>query len=784
MAVLDRKLVRDLRRMWIQVLAVALVMACGVATIVLSIGAYRSLEETRSAFYDRYRFATVFAHATRAPLSLKADFAGLDGVAALDLRISRTAILDMEGMREPASATVLSLPASVEGPVNRLYLRAGRWPEAESDEAAVLASFAEAHALVPGSHFAAILNGRKRRLTVTAIVLSPEFVYALGPGDMVPEARRFGVIYLPRDDLEGLFGMQGAFNDLVLRTQRNAQLPEIIDRIDDLLAPYGGTGGIERKDQTSHAFLDNELVQLRAMATVIPPVFLFVSAFLVNMILARLIALEREQIGLMKAVGYGAPAVAWHYAKMTLAIGIAGIVIGGVAGTLMGRGLTGLYGEFFSFPFLVFRQSADLYVVSAAVSGVAALGGGAQAIWSVLRLPPAVAMQPPAPTVYRRVIGGRLSRMMSQLALMALRHLLRWPLRSGLTTLGTSFATALLVTALFSFDSVANMVDNVFFRTERQDATLIFSGERSGATAGEVARLPGVLRVESFRAAPVTLTHGHRQRRLVIATVAPDADLVRVLDRDLNPVVPPPTGLTLSERVASILHLSVGDLVQADFLEYPGRTVALPVVSVVQSYVGLAVFMAPDALDHAIGMGPRRTGARVALDHTRLGDFYAAVKSTPAIGSVALQIEARRKFKETIERNIAIMTSVYVSLAVIITFGVVYNSARIHLSERARDLASLKVLGFTNGEVSTVLLLELAIIVLLAQPLGWALGSGFAWSVVRGFESDLFRIPFVIDRSTFAIASLVVLLIAALSALVVRLRIDRLDLVRVLKTRD
>jgi putative ABC transport system permease protein len=440
MAMLDRKLLRDLARLWAQVLAVALVMACGVATIVIAIGAYRSLEATRSVFYDRYRFANVFASATRAPLHLRERLTGIDGVSGVELRVVRPVLLDITGMIEPATGVAVSIPDRGEPTVNRLYLRMGRLPEpGRAGEVAVTEPFATAHGMRPGSRFDAILNGRKITLTVTAIVLSPEYIYAMGPGDMVPDQRRFSVFFMPRSAMEGLFDMRGAFNDVAIRTQRGADMATVADAVDAILKPYGGTGAHDRADQMSHAFLDNELTQLRGMAMVIPPVFLFVSAFLVNMILSRLIALEREQIGLLKAIGYGQLAIAWHYAKLTLVIGAIGVIIGAAAGNWTGRGLTRLYGDFFSFPFLIFRQSLDLYAIAAGATALAALAGAARAILAVVALPAAVAMQPPAPTRYRSLLAGRGGRfkMFSQLTIMALRHLVRWPVRKLLTAVGT-----------------------------------------------------------------------------------------------------------------------------------------------------------------------------------------------------------------------------------------------------------------------------------------------------------------------------------------------------------
>jgi putative ABC transport system permease protein len=787
MTVLDRKLYRDLARMWAQVLAVALVMACGVATIIIAIGASRSLEETRSAFYDRYRFGSIFAGAVRAPLSLREAIASIPGVNGVELRIVSAVVLDIDGMREPATAMAVSIPESGEPAVNRLYLRSGRMPASgRGDEIAVTESFADAHRMAAGTRIRAVMNGKRIMLTVTGIILTPEYIYALGPGDMVPDQRRFGVFFMARPAMAGLFDMDGAFNDVSLRIVRGADTEAVLDVLDDILKPYGGTGAHDRDGQISHQFLDSELQQLRAMSAVIPPIFLFVSAFLVNMILTRLITLEREQIGLMKAVGYTNAAVGWHYTKFSLAIAIIGIALGAAAGTWLGREMAVLYGRFFSFPFLVFRHDIDLYLIAAAVTAAAGLLGAARAISTIVALPPAVAMQPPAPPRYRALLGRgfHVSGFISQLTIIAFRHLVRWPVRSALAVLGTSMSVAILVTAMFSFDSIDYMIDTVFFRAERQDATLIFDHDRAPAAALAASRLPGILRAEPFRSLPVILRNGHRERLLAIASTGAGADLTTLLDTGNNAVLAPDEGLLISSRVAELLQLRIGDHADVELLSQNHRTVQATVTGIVESFVGLSVFMNREALDRLAGEGPRVSGVRVALDGARQDALYAAVKNTPAIASVALQSVSRKKFRETIGENIGMMMTVYVGLAVIITFGVIYNSARIQLSEHARELASLRVLGFTKTEVSSVLLFELAVIVALAQPLGWLLGFLFSWSVVTGFESDLFRIPFIINTSTFAVSSLVVIAVAALSALIVRRRINRLDLVSVLKTRE
>lgn len=811
MPVLDRKVLRDLGRLWAQALAIALVMACGVATIILSVGSYRSLEETRAAFYDRYRFGTVFATATRAPRHLKSRIEAISDVISAELRIVKPVLIDVTGMAEPASGVAVSIPDYRAPTVNRLYLRSGRLPEpGRETEVAVVETFADAHQFRPGDSFEAILNGRKRDFRIVGIVLSPEFIYALGPGDMVPDPRRFGVFFLSQKTLEGLYDLEGAFNDVSVTALRNGEPQEIIDALDRILQPYGGTGAYDREDQISNAFLDSELDQLQAMSSVIPPIFLGVAAFLVNMILSRLIALEREQIGLLKALGYSNGAVGGHYAKLVVVIAAVGLLVGAAAGLWLGRGLTRLYADFFSFPFLIFRQSVDLYLLAGGITLAAALLGAVRAIWTVVVLPPAVAMRPPAPTSYRSVMVGWLQRLglFSQLTIMALRHLIRWPVRSLLTALGTSMSVALLITSLFAYDSIDFMIDAIFFRADRQNATVSFAEDLGPDAMYAVLDLPGVVRAEPFRQTAVKLRNGHRELRMAILGLPKDADLSRILDLDLNPMSPPDSGLVLSERVAEKLDLQPGQAVEVELLEFGNRVVevvvgesiatggqdpsaagffnpgAVLVSGLAQSYVGMTAYMRDTALNRLLREGPRISGARVLVDSADLPMLYREIKETPAIASIALQSVSQKRFRDTVERNITTSTAVYVTLAVIITFGVVYNSARIQLSERARELASLRVFGFTRGEVSSVLMIELGVIVAVAQPLGWLFGYLLAFAVVEGLANDMFRVPLIVDPSTVAMSSLVVIGAAVVSALIVRRRVDRLDLISVLKTRE
>lgn len=787
MRTLDIKLLRDLVRLWAQALAIALVIAGGVATLVLAVGSHRSLDETRAAYYERHRFGDVFAVARRVPKGVADQIAEIPGVAAVDARVSRPAVLDIPDYSEPISAQLVSLPDLGEPSLNLLYLRTGRAPAAgQAEEVVVNESFANAHGFTPGSRFSAILNGRRRELTIVGVGLSPEFIYAVGPGDIMPDDRRFGIIWMSEKALATAYDLEGAFTSVTLKLMPGASEREVIVRLDAMLDRYGGQAAYGRKDQTSHAWLNHELDMLKNMSRTLPPIFLLVSAFLVNLTLSRLVGLEREQIGLMKALGYRDAALVLHYLKLVAVIVTVGVVIGGVVGTWLGMRVTGLFGEFFRFPFLVFARSPDLYAIAATLSLAASAVGAIRALRDVVRLPPAVAMQPAAPPHFRRVlpVGWAAGRFVSQPAMMMLRNIVGHPIRAAFTTLGMALATAILIVSLFTRDTMERLVDVTYFLADRQDATVNFVEKRPRDVAMQVARLPGVVAAEPYRQIPARVRHGSIERRVMISGRPRNADLNRIIDVDLRPVVLPEGGLAISSMLARILGVSVGDSVEVDLLEGRRRTVSLPLTALVEDYFGIRGMMDAEALARLLQEAPTANGVNVRLDVNQRDEFFAAVKEMPVISGLALQRASLVNFRELAAVFVTTMATIYTGLAAIIAFGVVYNGARISLSERARELASLRVLGFTRGEVLRILLLELAFLTLVAQPPGWMIGYGLAWVMQTNLAGELMRVRLVVEPPTYVFASAIVVSAAMLSALVVRRRVNQLDLVAVLKTRD
>lgn len=787
MKALDRKLWRDLGQMKSQALAIALVVMCGVGTYIMFLTTLDALRATQDSYYRDYRFAEVFATLKRAPEPLRQRIQAIPGVDQAETRVMAQVRLDMPAFAEPVSALMVSVSDSGPHGLNVLHLREGRLPGPERpDEVVVSVQFAQAHALQLGDRFYAILNGRRQALAVVGTALSPEFIQQLRPGSVFPDYKRYGVMWMGRRALGQAYDMEGAFNDLALSLRPGADSQFVIDRVDELLMPYGGLGAYTRKDQRSHRFLSQELEQLGVLASLFPGMFMGIAAFLLNVVIGRVVAMQREQVATLKAFGYSNLAVLWHFLKMVLVIAAIGVVSGTALGVWLGKLLSGIYMEFYRFPYLKFSLQPGIVAVAALVSVLAAGAGAVFAVWRAANLRPAQAMRPEPPASYREAWVEKLGlkRWLSQPTRMIIRHLQRRALKSMLTLLGIAMAGGIILTGLFQRDTVGYMVNVQFGMAQREDVSVTFTDPTAYRARFDLQSLPGVQHVEVFRAVPVRLRHGHLSYRTGIHGVEPGGDIQRLLDADLRQVALPADGILLTDFLAKLLDVRVGDRVVVEVLEGNRPVREATVAGLVREYLGVSGYMDLAALNRFMQEGPTLSGAYLSIDSAQLQPLYAQLKGMPRIAGVAERLQEIRNFNRVMHETMLFFTYVATVFAVIIAFGVIYNSARIALAESGRELASLRVLGFTRAEIAYILLGELGILTLFAIPLGLLLGEWMCYYIAHKMQNDLFRVPVVLTPQTYAFAAAVVLVSAALSGLAVRRRLDRLDLIAVLKTAE
>lgn len=787
MSTLGRKLITDLRSILGQVIAITAVLGCGIATFVMSSSMIDSLESTRDNYYSAHRFADVFVSLTRAPKTLARRLEAIPGVAAVQTRIVRVGQVSMPKLVEPANLKILSIPERDSADVNRLYLRQGRFPEPTREREVVVAeNFAVAHELRPGDKLDTLLDGRKLELTVVGIALSPEYVFAIEPGKFLPDDLRFGVVWMSERPLAAAFEMEGAFDDASLVLQPNASIPEVIYAVDRLTEPYGGTGAYGREDQESHRRLADEMLQLRSMASVSPFIFLIVAAFLFNIAVSRLIGSQRDEIATLRAFGYTRGEIGWHYLRFMLVLVLPGLCCGIAGGYALSLFMTELYAKFFRFPVFETQLSTSGTAIAISMSAMTCLIGGGGALRKAMNLQPAEAMRPPAPPSYRpgwiERIAGRIG--MTPLAWMVLRRLRRSPTLTAMTITGIALSEAVLVMGAFVEDTVNYVMDVQFRLAQQQDATVVFRAARGSESLYDVRHLPGVVDVEGFRAVPVRLRHEHRTYRLAIQGLEARPRLYRVLDEHDQPIEIAAEGLTISEKLAEILELRIGDSVELEVLEESRPKRITVVAAIFRDYTEPGAYMRRESLQHLLRESERMSGAFVRVDPQRMLEFQKSVKQTPDIAAASMRDTMLESFRTTFAQNILVMRTVNLSFAIVISLGVIYNCARITLAERSRELATMRVLGFTRRETAWVLWGELGVLTTSAVPLGLFLGYRLCVLVSQNLDTETHRFPVIVTSATFAYAATVVAITALGSAWIVRRTLDRLDLIAVLKSRE
>jgi len=785
--VLNTKLRRELWQMRGQVLAIALVIAGGVGVCVMSLVNYSSLLATRAQYYDQHQFADVFAPVKRAPRHALKELGSLPAIARCEGRVEGAAKLEMPGFADPVSARLVSIPPEGQPEVNRLFISQGRLPGAgRSQEVAVIGSFAEAHELVLGDQFEAIINGRRQELTITGIVESPEFIYVIPPGGMLPDYRRYGVLWMNREALESAMDMRGAFNSLVVTLKPGHSAASVIDALDRLLARYGATGAFGRDDQFSHRFLSDELNQLKTMATVFPLIFMSVAMFLLNVVIGRLISTQRDIVAVLKAFGYSNRQIAWHYSELVIVIAVIGLLAGLGLGLWLGRSLGELYMDYYRFPGLLFRIDPAWVVLLGLMTIVVAWLGAWRAIRQAAALPPAEAMRPEGPARYRVTIVEKLLSgiRFAQPSRMIVRQLSRRPVRTLLSMTGVAMATAIVMVGNFQFDSVFLMVHTQFARVQQQDLSATFIDPVNSAALFGLQRQAGIRYVEGRRSVPARLVSGHREWRSAVTGIPSEARLQFVIDSDLQPVPLPREGLLLTDFLADELGVGPGDVLQLELLEGDRRTVMVPVAGITSEFLGVGAYMDLDALNRALGDGPLINQALINLDPDKASEVYNSLRETPGVLGLSIRQAMLDSFYDTLARTFLTFTFFNSLMGGIIAFGVVYNTIRISLAEKGRELASLRVLGYTQNEVAHILLGEVALLLFLGIPLGWLIGQGLALMIVTAMQTELYRVPLTITSQTLGMSALVVVVSAIASGVIAWWRLKRLDLVAVLKTRE
>jgi putative ABC transport system permease protein len=787
MRALNRLFLSEIARLWRQGVAIVGLLACGIAIFVMSTGMIRALQTSRDSYYRQFRFADGFASLVRAPLSLLARIDDIPGIRSATGRIVREVLVDVPQMMEPVTCRLVSIDETPDRAVNGIYLRRGRFPEpCDRLEVVVNELFAQAHGLNPGDFLVANLAGKIERLHVVGIGLSPEFVYVVQPGLLMSDDRRYGVLWAPYRDLAPAFSMEGAFNHLSVELHARANTREIMHQIDVLTKPFGGLGAYDRSEQESHERVSDEMHQVRAMALVSPTIFLLVALFLLHIVFSRLVHQQRESIATLRAFGYYPYEIGWHYAKIVLVWVVAGVALGIATGMWLALWMGTFYMMFFRFPSMDPPSLSWEWVAAIGMAFAVALLGGFSSIRNAIHLPPAVAMKPEIPSRFRSIHGPWKGIMrIGPVARMVIRRLESNPWITLFSTLGLALGLAILVLSAFMEDTIDYVIDHQFALSQRQDMTLTFHENASASALSDVKHMDGILDAEPFRSVPVRIRHEHRSKRLGLMGLDAQPMLFRVIDdRNHGRQFPDGGGLAITRKLAELIDAREGDLVEIELMEGQERSIFLPVAMVFPNYTGPAAYMNRFELHRLLEEGERVSGTFVRIDPLMREGIYQQIKETPAITGVLDKQAAVKNFKNIISHSTFWMRTINALFAAFIAFGVSYNSALIAYTERARDLATMRVMGFSRRELAAILLIEIGFVTLLAIPIGLLLGYAFCFWTTLAIDTDSHRFPLVVHHDTYAYGIIVLVSSIMVSSLAVIRLLKQIDILAVLKVHN
>lgn len=792
MRVLHRKLLRDIRDAAGLLLVVVAIIGIGTGSFVGLRTSYAILTASQADYYRQYRLADFWVDLKKAPLTAVDPIAAFSGVASLQTRVVFDVILDLRDEARPITGRLISTPThGFAHTINGLHLLRGTGFTGRSDEEVILSDpFAEAHGLNPGDSIAMILNRKRQHFRVVGTAISPEYVYMVrGTGDLIPNPESFGVLYIPEQYAREAFDFDNACNQIVGRLVpgKQQQLPALFDRIERRLDPYGVIATTPRSLQASNRFLSDEIRGLGASAAIMPAIFLGVAALILNVLMTRLVERQRTVVGTLKALGHGNPAVVRHFLAFGVIVGLAGGLVGALIGNALATAMVEMYKGFFQFPSFLRHTYPGLLLTGVGISMVFAVGGSLKGARAALRLHPAEAMRQRPPERGGAIVLERLTWLWKRLGFrtqLALRNVFRNRGRTLTGVVSCALAAAIVFCSLALYDGMRYLIDFQFDHVMRSDVDLALRDETSRRSFYEARMLPAVRYVEPTFGLACQLRHGAHARRMGVIGLPRPHRLTVPVDADAQPIEIPLAGLVLTSKLAELLEVRVGDTLELTPIRGRRDTYDVPVAAVAKTYIGVGAYADLHYLSELVGEAAAINGLQMRVDPAHQADLFRAVKGLPNVQAITINAEARANLEDTFVRTSVVSLGLLILFAGMMAFGAILNASMVEISDRLREVSTLRVIGYDPSAVAAIFLRQNVIVCLLgmvaAIPLSYAMLHGAA----LGYDSELFRMPVIIHaRSVIGAAALMSLFIIVSQVFVYR-RIRRLDWLEGVKVKE
>ena len=782
-SVLNKKLRRDILNSKGMLIAVVAIIAVGVSFLVGMYGTFNNLTNAKTSYYSKCNIADFWIELKKAPNSTIEKITAINGVSSVRERILFPIVVDLEGVETPLSGTVISMPQERAKVINDIVMLKGTYfTEDKKNEVIVSKEFAKKRNIVPGSFIHLIMNGQRKKLFVVGVGISSEYVYMVPPGSIVPNPAEYGVFWIKQDYAEDTFGFSGAYNNLVGLLSPEAQKhPEfILEEITDKLKPYGVFTNYDLKNQPSNMELVAELGGLRIFAILLPILFLGVAALILNVVMLRTTEQQRVIIGTLKALGVSNREIFWFFIKYSLTVGITGGVIGCFLGYWFAAFMTNLYQKFYTFPELNNLFYPSIMLIALVISIIFAILGSLRGVKGMVKLNPAEAMHPPPPQTGGKILFERWIWLWSRLDFrwqIVLRSIFRNKGRTIIGVLCAAMGAALVFMALAMSDSIGYMVSFQFNNVIHSDYTLNIRDEVNYGALYEVKRLPGITHAEPELIVPCNFINGPYHKKGVITGLIENPKLITPCNINGVQVKIPSTGLLMNERLAKILHLKVGDMVE--FIPVKGlkQTHKVPIANIINSTFGLSVYADFKYLNHLISEESAISVIQLKGTQTRQQKraLLTQVKKYPKLASLSDIKNDEKLMKTSFVQNMNTMVYTMIIFAAVIFLGSILNSSLISISERQMEIATFRVLGYSPIEIGKIFLRETLIVNITGAVIGIPFGYLLNYWTSLMYQNNMFSMPCYVTFSSYVWTMVLALIFIFIAYIITQRTINRMN---------
>ncbi len=808
-------LLREILNAKSQFFAVAAVMFFGITLFYSSYMAYFSLKESVAAYYERYNFLDYYAEARNVTPEIIKKIKEIEGVSEAIGRISaeinafappkkegavKNAFIsaDIGGTGKNSirkiTLRLISLPDRNLPEINSLLVQQGSYFDSDNKYLCLVNNkFAEFYDLKKGDTIKTIINLRQCDFKLSGVVSGPEFIIAL-KSITSPLSDDFGIIYVKESAAQQILGYESSYNQVHVRFKKGADAKSAIDKIEKMLKPYGFSNGFDRDKQFSYKVISEEIKNLQNTALMFPSVFLFVAATIIYIMQKRLVNNQRTQIGVMKAFGYSNAAVLWHYVKYALLMAATGCVPALFAGYQLGSLLLNVYNQVFAIPELDPKIYWKVVGMSLFISFAFSFLASFNSVKRISRIQPAQAMRTEPPEAGRTIFIEKIKPVWNCFSFsykMIFKNIFRNAQRTSLNVFGISATIMFFMISMFFADSIDFAFNSQFFEFQKQDYSVIFSRPSAAADVMALESVGGVASAEPVVQLGVEIIKGWQKRETVLIGLAKSNKFTRLIDDDLKPMELPDEGIVIAHMLARSFSIKKGDMITVKTyignfkLKDASREIIkrVRVAAIAKQYAGINCFMSEKALKDFLGEGSFATGAYIKTQKGRGTEVKKKLLEYSGIDEVQGRLDIYNAFMDQL-KFMKVFVTIMIIFGGVMGFAIIFNSTLISIMERMRELASLKVLGYTQYELKRLLFVENILICAFSCAPGAAVGYLMCEFVGYLFSNDMFALEIVIYKKTYLIAFFLVFLCTVIAGLATGRSLNNLDMVEVLKSRE